>query len=194
VAKSAHGAAERQVCRSPKSGHRSAAPCPLFATATLASLPLPRSRSGKRRAFFILFSSSALIIRRFGAAPPSWSSHKLFSCLVVVQMLGGGSSSRGRGKGVRKRPLIVWEGSLGLNSFEEPIEQFPLESKSDFTRKRPLRSYNNRTEDWLKCRHGEDCVVQMYNDCDGGGRRFFRCPRGFIFSFNSYFFRFAFGL
>jgi hypothetical protein len=31
---------------------------------------------------------------------------------------------------VRKGPLIVWEGSLGPDSFEEPIEQFPLESTS----------------------------------------------------------------
>jgi hypothetical protein len=88
---------------------------------------------------------------------------------------------------VRKGPLIVWEDSLGPYSFEEPIEQFPLESKSDFTRERPLKSYDNRTEDWPKCRHGEDCVVQMYNDFDGGGRRFFRCPRGFVFPFNSHF-------
>jgi hypothetical protein len=109
-------------------------------------------------------------------------------------MSGGGSSSRGRGNGVRKGPLIVWEGSLGSDSFEEPIEQFLLESTSDFTRERPLRSYDNRTEDWPKYRHGEDCVVQMYNDCDVGGRRFFRCPRGFVFPFNSYFFRFTFGL
>jgi hypothetical protein len=88
----------------------------------------------------------------------------------------------------------VWEGSLSPDSFEEPIEQFHLESKSDFTRERPLRSYDNCTEDWLKCCHGEDRVVQMYNDCDGGGRRFFICPRGFVFPFNSHFFRFAFGL
>jgi hypothetical protein len=100
-------------------------------------------------------------------------------------MSGGGSSSRGRGKGVR----IVWEGYLGPDSFKKPIEQFSLESKSDFTRERPLRSYDNRTEDWPKCHHGEDCVVQMYNDCDGGGRRFFRCPRGFVFPFNSHFFQ-----
>jgi hypothetical protein len=124
----------------------------------------------------------------------SSTSHNLFSCLVVVQMSGGGSSSKGRGKRARKGPLIVWEGSLGPDSFEEPIEQFSLESKSDFTRERPLRSYDNRTEDWPKYRHCEDCVVQMYNDCDGGGRRFFRCPRGFVFTFNSHFFRFAFGL
>jgi hypothetical protein len=40
----------------------------------------------------------------------------------------------------------------------------------------------------------QDCVVQMYNDCDDGGRRFFKCPRGFVFSFNSHFSIFAFGL
>ena len=105
-------------------------------------------------------------------------------------MPSGGSSSGkgfggGRGKGVRKGPSIVWEGSLGPDSFEEPIEEFPLERKSDFTRERPLRSYDKRIEDWPKCRHGLDCVVQMYNDCDGGGRRFFRCPRGFVFPLNS---------
>jgi hypothetical protein len=132
--------------------------------------------------------------RRRAPPLPSRPSHKLFSCLVVIQMSSGSSLSRGRGKGVRKGHPIVWEGSLGPDSFEEPIEQFSLESKSDFTRERPLRSYDNRTEDWPKCRHGEDCVVQMYNDCDGGGRRFFRCPRGFVFPFNSHFFRFAFGL
>jgi hypothetical protein len=103
-------------------------------------------------------------------------------------MSGGSSSSRGRGKGVRKGPPIVWESSLGPDSFEKPIEQFPLKSKSDFTHERPLRSYDNCTEDLLKCHHGEDCVVQMYNDYDGGGRRFFRCSRGFVFHFNSHFF------
>jgi hypothetical protein len=62
-------------------------------------------------------------------------------------MSGGSSSSRGRGKGVRKGTSIVWEGSLGPDSFEEPIEQFLFECKSDFTRERPLRSYDNHMED-----------------------------------------------
>ena len=48
---------------------------------------------------------------------------------------------------MRKGPSIVWEGSLGLDSFEEPIEEFPLERKSDFTHERPLRSYDKRIED-----------------------------------------------
>ena len=95
---------------------------------------------------------------------------------------------------MREGPPIVWEGSPDPDSFEEPIEEFPLERKSDFTRERPLRSYDKRIEDWPKCRHGLDCVVQMYNDCDGGGRRFFRYPRGFVFPLNSLLFRFAFGL
>jgi hypothetical protein len=76
----------------------------------------------------------------------SSTSHNLFSCLDVVQMSGEGSSSRGRGKEVRKGPSIMWEGSLGPDSFEVPIEQFSLESKSDFTCERPLRSYDNCTE------------------------------------------------
>ena len=109
-------------------------------------------------------------------------------------MSSGGSSSGkgfggGRGKGVRKGPPIVWEGSLGPDSFEEAIEEFPLERKSDFTRERPLRSYDKRIEDCPKCHHGLDCVVQMYNDCDGGGHRFFRCPRGFVLPLNSLLFK-----
>ena len=47
---------------------------------------------------------------------------------------------------MRKGPPIVWEGSLGPDSFEEPIEEFLLERKSDFTRERPLRSYDKRIE------------------------------------------------
>ena len=42
---------------------------------------------------------------------------------------------------------IVWEGSLGPDLFEEPVYQFPPESKSDFTKQYPLRRYENRKED-----------------------------------------------
>ena len=52
---------------------------------------------------------------------------------------------------MRKGPPIMWEGSLGPDSFEEPIDEFPLERKSDFTRERPFRSYDKRIEDWPKC-------------------------------------------
>lgn len=100
-------------------------------------------------------------------------------------MAGSSSSSgKGVGRGIRKGAAIVWEGSLGPDSFDEPLYEFPIERKRDFTRERPLRSYDNQNEDWPKCRHGEDCVVQVYNDDDGGGRRFFRCPRGWVFVFS----------
>ena len=104
-------------------------------------------------------------------------------------MSGGGSSSgkcvgKGRGKGGSKGPPILWDGSLGPDFFDEPLDEFPLESKSDFTNEAPLRGYDNRKEDWPKCHHGQDCLVQMCNDAEGGGRRFFRCPRGWVFVMN----------
>jgi hypothetical protein len=127
----------------------------------------PRTRfsdQGAASAKRLLFSSPLelwpFVVSAPAPLPPSRLSHKLFSCLVVVQMSGRSSSSRGREKVVRKGPPIVWEGSLGPDSFEEPIEQFSLESKSDFTRERPLRSYDNRMEDCPKCHDGKDCVVE----------------------------------
>ena len=97
-------------------------------------------------------------------------------------MSSGDSSSRkgfgiGTGKGERKGPPIVWEGSVGSDSFSEAVYEFPVESKSDFSNEPPLRVYNNRKEDWPKCIHGEDCLVQMCADGMDGGRRFFKCSR-----------------
>ena len=59
-----------------------------------------------------------------------------------------------------KRTPIMWEGSLGLDFFEELVYQFPPESKSDFTKECPLRRYDNRKEDCPKCMHGEDCLCR----------------------------------
>ena len=59
----------------------------------------------------------------------------------------GKGFSSGRGKGGTKGTPIVWEGSLGPDFFEEPVDQFPPESKSDFTKECPLRRYDNRKED-----------------------------------------------
>ena len=74
-----------------------------------------------------------------------------------------GGSSRGREKG--KGTTIVWEGSLGPDFFKEALyERFSVESKSDFTKETPLRGYNERKEDWPKCMHGEDCLVQMFTE------------------------------
>ena len=75
---------------------------------------------------------------------------------------------------------IVWEGSLGPNFFEELVYQFPPESKSDFTKEFPLRGYDNQKEDWPKCMHGEDYIVQMFTEGIDEGRRFFKCPRACV--------------
>jgi len=71
-------------------------------------------------------------------------------------MSGGGSLSgkgvgRGRGKGGRKGPPILWDGSLVPDFFDEPLDEFPLESKSDFNCECPLRGYDSRIEDWPRC-------------------------------------------
>jgi hypothetical protein len=49
---------------------------------------------------------------------------------------------------------------LVLISFMNQCE-CPVESKSQFTNENPLRGYDNRKEDWPKCMHGEDCLLQM---------------------------------
>ena len=95
-------------------------------------------------------------------------------------MSGGSSREKGfgsgRGKGGAKGTPIVWEGCLGPDFFEEPVDQFPPGSKSDFTKECPLRGYDNQKEDWPKCMHGEDSLVQMFTEGMDGGRRFFKCP------------------
>ena len=97
---------------------------------------------------------------------------------------GGSSSGKGfgfeRGKGDRKGPPIVWAGSIGPESFLEAVYEFPVESRSDFTKDSPLRGYDNRREDWPKCMHGEDCLVQMCAEGMDGGCRFFNCPRTWV--------------
>ena len=71
----------------------------------------------------------------------------------------------------------MWEGSLGPDFFDKLVYQFRPESKSDFTKDCSLRGYDNRKEDWPKCMHGEDYLVQMFTEWIDGGRRFFKCPR-----------------
>jgi len=93
--------------------------------------------------------------------------------------ISGGSSS-GKGKGGRKGPPVVWDGPLGPDLFPEPIFEFPAQSKREFTRETPLRRYDNCKEDWPKCRHGEDCLVQMCTDGMDRGRHFFKCPRAWV--------------
>ena len=99
-------------------------------------------------------------------------------------MSGGSSSGKGfdggRGKGLRKGPPIVWEGSVGPEIYPEPVFEFPVQSKSEFTTTKPLRGYDNRKEEWPKCMHGEDCAVQMITEGEDGGRRFFKCPRAWV--------------
>ena len=62
-------------------------------------------------------------------------------------MSGGSSSGKasgaGRGKGGRKGPPIVWEGSFGPDFFSEVVYEFPVESKSDFSKDSPNRGYDS---------------------------------------------------
>ena len=69
---------------------------------------------------------------------------------------------------------------MALIFFPEAVYEFPFESMSDFTKETPLRGYDNRREDWPKCMHGEDCLVQMCAEGTDGGRRFFKCPRAWV--------------
>jgi hypothetical protein len=74
----------------------------------------------------------------------------------------------------------VWEGSVGSEFYLKPVFEFSVESKSDFTNENPLRGYDNCKEDWPKCMHGEDCLVQMLTEGMDGGRCFFKCPRAWV--------------
>ena len=93
---------------------------------------------------------------------------------------GGKGFGTGKGKGGRKGPPVVWDGPLGPDVFPEPIFEFPAQTKREFTKETPLRQYDNRKEEWPKCRHGEDGLVQMCTDEMDGGRRFFKCPRAWV--------------
>ena len=95
-------------------------------------------------------------------------------------MSSGKGFSGGRGKGLRKGPPIVWEGPVGPEIHPEPVFEFSVQSKSEFTTTKPLRGYDKRKEEWPKCMHGEDCVVQMMTKGEDGGRRFFKCPRAWV--------------
>ena len=102
-----------------------------------------------------------------------------------VDMSGGSSTakgfSHGSRKGGRKGPPIVWDGpTVGPEFFGEDVYEFLVECKSDFTKDSPLRGYDYRSEEWPKCSHGEDCVVQMMTEGTDGGCRFFRCPRAWV--------------
>ena len=87
--------------------------------------------------------------------------------------------SRGRGRdeagGSRIQELN------GPTWWGEPIPQFPLQSKSDFGKDNPLRTYNSLKFPWPTCKHNVDCVVQMFHHGGPGSeRRFFRCPMGLV--------------
>jgi hypothetical protein len=101
-----------------------------------------------------------------------------------VRMFGGSSSGKGfgtrRGKGGRKGPPIMWEGSVGPESYSEAVYEFSVESKGEFTKEKPLRGYNDCKEDWPKCMHGGDCLVQMCVEGTDRGRHFFKCPQAWV--------------
>jgi hypothetical protein len=85
----------------------------------------------------------------------------------------------GRKEG-RKGPPIVWEGFVGPESYSEAMYEFPVESKGEFTKEKPLRGYDDRKEDWPKCMHDEDCLVHMCAEGTDGGCRFFKYPRDWV--------------
>ena len=105
--------------------------------------------------------------------PPATLKHQ---SSLYTQMSGGGSSGKNyygfrKGKGGRKGYPIIWEGPLGPDFFPEPVFEFLPQHKSEFTNEIPLRQYDNRREPWSKCRHGEDCLVQMWPERDPRARR-----------------------
>ena len=55
-------------------------------------------------------------------------------------MSGGSSSGKGfgggRGKGLHKGLPIVWEGPVGPKIYPDPVFEFPVQSKSEFTTKK----------------------------------------------------------
>jgi hypothetical protein len=57
-----------------------------------------------------------------------------------------GGSSRGKERGDEGKSHCVG-GVSGSDDFDEPVDQFSPESKSDFSKKCPLREYDNRKED-----------------------------------------------
>ena len=68
-----------------------------------------------------------------------------------------------------------------LEASEEFLEHFPLQEKRDFGPNNPLRTYERRKPvKWPKCVHGENCIVQVNQGEIDGGRRFWRCPRGWV--------------
>ncbi|KAJ1256958.1 hypothetical protein BS78_K261700 [Paspalum vaginatum] len=77
--------------------------------------------------------------------------------------------------------------SLGPTYYPEPhqhfLEHFSLQDKSDFGPNSPLRPYERRKPvHWLRCMHGEYCIMQVHHDDIHGGRRFWRCPRAYSYS------------
>jgi hypothetical protein len=73
----------------------------------------------------------------------------------------------------------VWEGSLGLEDFDEPVYHFPVETKRDFTKEYPLRGYDNQKE--------EDYLVHMFMEGLDAGRRFFKCPQVEVIGFKNFY-------
>ena len=93
---------------------------------------------------------------------------------------GKGYYGFGKEKEGRKEDSIIWDGPLGPDSFPKSVFEFSPQHKSEFTNETPLRRYDDRREPWPKCKHGEDCLVQMCTDGMYGGRHFFKCPHAWV--------------
>ena len=101
-----------------------------------------------------------------------------------VAMSGGSSSGKcfGRGKEEGRVLPLCGRGLLVQTSLGRLYmsSHFPVENKSNFCKDNPLRGYDNRKEEWPKCLHSEDCIVQMMTEGTDGGRRFFKFPRAWV--------------
>ena len=102
----------------------------------------------------------------------------------------GRGRARGRGRGGRggrrRSPDFLWGGTQGPDWYDHPLEEFPLEGIDTFLGGRKLRPYDDRPEVWPTCRCGEYCVVQVFDEFLDGGRRFYRCPFGYVSAIISY--------
>jgi hypothetical protein len=60
-------------------------------------------------------------------------------------------------------------------------DNFPVLDKRDFKYMCDVRKYApNQMVNWLRCAHGEFCVMQVYQGWDNSGRRFWHCSQAWV--------------
>jgi hypothetical protein len=76
---------------------------------------------------------------------------------------------------------FVMMGHLALIILRKLHTNFQYKVKSDLDKEVRFWSYDNRREDWTKCMHSEDCLMQMFVEGRiGGDPCFFRCPFAYV--------------